>query len=238
MKQTRVASQLTQEMKTIKNMSKEFIEMFQALEEGIIVIKDNVIDFSNDLFKEILTRIHLEKNLKSFDQVLDEKIFKVFREGQNEESSSSQDGGKKVFSANVNESHFSLNDLIQNKKSDFFNDKIFEIKIKKEDNDQKFKYVQIKTQEVKDSQCKGRNKGKKILVQLIDVSDKMLYNEVKAEQEFLTLINATVSHELRNPLSSLVGQINHMQFLFETFGELLTQLRDEGKVHNDMLQSL
>lgn len=46
----------------------------------------------------------------------------------------------------------------------------------------------------------------KTLIQIIDMSDKMLYNEVKAEQSFLTLINATVSHELRNPLASLIGQ--------------------------------
>jgi len=40
---------------------------------------------------------------------------------------------------------------------------------------------------------------------MIDVSDKILYNEVKAEKQFLTLINATVSHELRNPLNSLIS---------------------------------
>lgn len=45
----------------------------------------------------------------------------------------------------------------------------------------------------------------KILVQIMDMSDKMLYNETKAEKSFLTLINAAVSHELRNPLSSLIG---------------------------------
>jgi len=33
----------------------------------------------------------------------------------------------------------------------------------------------------------------------------MLYGEVKAEQTFLSLINAAVSHELRNPLNSLIG---------------------------------
>jgi signal transduction histidine kinase len=38
------------------------------------------------------------------------------------------------------------------------------------------------------------------------MSHSMLYNEMKAEQEFLTLINATISHELRNPLSSIIGQ--------------------------------
>ena len=47
--------------------------------------------------------------------------------------------------------------------------------------------------------------GQKYLIQIIDMSDKILYNEVKAEQSFLTLINAAISHELRNPLNSLVG---------------------------------
>ena len=53
-------------------------------------------------------------------------------------------------------------------------------------------------------------KSEKILLQIIDVSDKMLYNEVKAEKSVHTIINATVSHELRNPLYSLVSQIEYM----------------------------
>lgn len=51
----------------------------------------------------------------------------------------------------------------------------------------------------------NRLRNQKLLVQVVDMSDKILYTEVKAEQSFLTLINATVSHELRNPLSSLIG---------------------------------
>ena len=51
---------------------------------------------------------------------------------------------------------------------------------------------------------------KKIMIQIIDMSDKILYSESKAEQSFLTLINAAISHELRNPLNSLVGQMNSM----------------------------
>ena len=59
------------------------------------------------------------------------------------------------------------------------------------------------------------------MIQIIDVSHKILYNEIKAEQVFLTLINATVSHELRNPLSSLIGQIFAMEGFFEGFCDLL-----------------
>ena len=54
------------------------------------------------------------------------------------------------------------------------------------------------------------NQSKKLLIQIIDMSDKILYNEVNAEKSFLTLINAAISHELRNPLNSLVGQMNSM----------------------------
>ena len=63
-----------------------------------------------------------------------------------------------------------------------------------------------------------------MLLQMIDVSDKMLYNEVKAEKDFGTLINAAVSHELRNPLNSLIGQITSMDTLFEFFLAVITEM--------------
>lgn len=59
------------------------------------------------------------------------------------------------------------------------------------------------------------------MLQIIDMSDKMLYNEVKAEQSFLTLINATVSHELRNPLASLIGQRDTLTDLVKDLEEVL-----------------
>lgn len=63
----------------------------------------------------------------------------------------------------------------------------------------------------------------------------MLYNEVKAEQEFLTLINATVSHELRNPLNSLIGQITSMQLYFESFESLIESLEESKKVSKETI---
>ena len=48
------------------------------------------------------------------------------------------------------------------------------------------------------------------MIQIIDVSAKILYNEVKAENQFLNLITAAVSHEMRNPLNSLINQIDSM----------------------------
>ena len=54
----------------------------------------------------------------------------------------------------------------------------------------------------------------------------MLYNEVKAEKSFLTLINAAVSHELRNPLMSLIGQIASMMSFFARFSNIINEISD------------
>jgi len=45
----------------------------------------------------------------------------------------------------------------------------------------------------------------KLLIQFVDISSSMLLSESKEKETLLTLVNATVSHELRNPLNSLVG---------------------------------
>ena len=52
-----------------------------------------------------------------------------------------------------------------------------------------------------------------------------MYNEVKAEQSFLTLINAAISHELRNPLNSLIGQMNSMQSYLLNFQQIMHVLK-------------
>lgn len=59
------------------------------------------------------------------------------------------------------------------------------------------------------------------------MSDKILYNEVKAEQSFLTIINAAFSHELRNPLNSLTGQITSLKMLFESLGDISMILKQQ-----------
>ena len=46
------------------------------------------------------------------------------------------------------------------------------------------------------------------------MDNKVLYNEAEAEKSFLPLINAAVSHELRNPLNSLINQAMFMKWPF------------------------
>lgn len=58
------------------------------------------------------------------------------------------------------------------------------------------------------------------------MSDKMLYNEAKAEQKFQILMNAAVSHELRNPLSALIGGILTMKVYLENIEVVLSYMKE------------
>jgi len=44
------------------------------------------------------------------------------------------------------------------------------------------------------------------MIQIIDISSKFLYSQVKAKNDLLSIINASVSHELRNPLNSISAE--------------------------------
>lgn len=54
----------------------------------------------------------------------------------------------------------------------------------------------------------------------------MLYNEAKGEHLLTSLINATVSHELRNPLYSLISQVGSMEQFFKKFKIMLQKVND------------
>ena len=84
---------------------------------------------------------------------------------------------------NNEDSLFTLREIL-GKNQKFLNDKIFQLNLSYDSTiqtsaTQKFKFLQLKIKKFKNQRKK--NEGEKILIQLIDVSDKMLYNEVKAE---------------------------------------------------------
>ena len=68
--------------------------------------------------------------------------------------------------------------------------------------------------ETQNNNDEDENETEKILVQIIDYSDRFLYNAIIEEQNFGEIISAAVSHELRNPLHSLIGQIAIMDTFF------------------------
>ena len=45
--------------------------------------------------------------------------------------------------------------------------------------------------------------GEKVLLQIVDVTDTVTNQRIKMENESLSVLNACVSHELRNPLNSI-----------------------------------
>ena len=47
-----------------------------------------------------------------------------------------------------------------------------------------------------------------VVIQISDISGKLLYNEAKAQTRYVTMMQASVSHELRNPTSSIIYQMN------------------------------
>ena len=60
-----------------------------------------------------------------------------------------------------------------------------------------YKYVQIK----RNIYQSGRREH--IMLQIIDVSSDIMYDVAQGEKKLLSLINATVSHEMRNPVNSI-----------------------------------
>ena len=65
------------------------------------------------------------------------------------------------------------------------------------------------------------------MLQVIDVSDSILLDQQKADNKLLDIINATVSHELRNPLNSILAQNMENEELIEG---IETHIREEQPV--------
>ena len=86
---------------------------------------------------------------------------------------------------------YSLSDFIT-AEIDKVDDTVFTIIEKGQDRSTK-RYVQVKCSSFKS----------KTIVQIIDISNSIMFDQQKAQNEFLNVINACVSHELRNPLNSI-----------------------------------
>ena len=45
----------------------------------------------------------------------------------------------------------------------------------------------------------------KDIIQIMDISASIMYDKEQAQNAFLSLVNACISHELRNPLNSIIA---------------------------------
>ena len=96
----------------------------------------------------------------------------------------------------------------------------------------KFKFFQFKKCKVYDRSSNNY----KFMLCFNDISQKILYDTSKAEGELLTLINSTISHEMRNPLNSIINQCSIMEQLSFTFKGLLNDIKEI--VNNNLYEEM
>lgn len=65
------------------------------------------------------------------------------------------------------------------------------------------------------------------MFQLIDISDSILYDQQKARNSFLQVINATVSHELRNPLNAILSHAHELSVKLDEIQEMIQKFRND-----------
>ena len=58
------------------------------------------------------------------------------------------------------------------------------------------------------------------MLQIIDISSSILYDKSKTQNQFLSIINATVSHEMRNPMNSIKAENTLKKELIKRLKEL------------------
>ena len=63
-----------------------------------------------------------------------------------------------------------------------------------------YKFFQIKKTKII-----SNNQTSRYTLQLIDISAKIFYDDLKAQEEFMSITTSTISHEMRNPLNSIIA---------------------------------
>ena len=125
----------------------------------------------------------------------------------------------KLFQSQNDDEKFSLSELIKNQTSQ--RDQIYRLL----DEGEKFRYVSLKIKAISVASESTIEKSEPFLVQIIDLSHKMFYSEIKERESILQLINATVSHELRNPLTAIINQVTQLKMFLGFLASLIEVLK-------------
>ena len=129
------------EINVIMKFQAEFVQMIDNLQEGIVVIQNEAIVFSNTIFEDI------SHNKNLLIEMLDQEIYKVFRSNDEEPDTSDKNVIQQKSSIR-NKSNlkvgkiFSLRQLYRIDPNDL-EDTIFEIDNEKPDHEA-YKYVMLK----------------------------------------------------------------------------------------------
>ena len=63
------------------------------------------------------------------------------------------------------------------------------------------------------------------MMQFVDISKSILYDMEKAKNSVLSMINACVSHEMRNPLNSVIAQNIQKKEIYSELNKLILELK-------------
>ena len=110
----------------------------------------------------------------------------------------------------IDDQTFSINQLLKLEKSEV-GIQIYEVIQEAET-----KYIQLKI-----TDFIGFNNQKRTMIQMIDITGNILHNQQKTQNEFLQLINACVSHDLRNPLNSIKAMNIEKKYFYKLMDEAL-----------------
>ena len=102
---------------------------------------------------------------------------------------------------------------------------MYKLETKEIGDKQKTKYVQIKKKLIARQPDAHIFSEPNTLVQIIDVSHKILYLDIKSQEHMFTMVNAMVSHELRNPLTSLLAQLEQQAKIKAQLNKFIADLR-------------
>ena len=63
----------------------------------------------------------------------------------------------------------------------------------------------------------------RVIITLIDHSAEVEYNKARTEKLIMSMVNATISHELRNPINSIHGQNTTIEMQLKQLDQLLQE---------------
>ena len=79
------------------------------------------------------------------------------------------------------------------------------------------------SQLIEERPCEEESK----ILQINNVPLSLIFNQTNVKKQFLDITKAVISHELRNPLNSLVGQIISMDGFFDNFFEIISLIGEQ-----------
>jgi len=73
------------------------------------------------------------------------------------------------------------------------------------------------------------------MIQIIDITGNILHDNQKKQNEMLSMINACVSHDLRNPLNSIKAMNIEKKYIYKLIDKML---ENEDLTKDDLIKSI